>query len=100
MTGAIDQLDESGVPTDATDSDASVDSIIDESEKKIADAAASVTNADVKPAAQKASDATRTYYEFLRTVLSDPDAAATADFTDQVTAYSTSMDELQTICSG
>lgn len=64
---------------------------------KTSDSLASITNAEVKPAATKAATALGDYVTFLEAVIADPSKAS--DMTEKVTALQEGFTEVGTVCA-
>ena len=82
---------------DASNPQGAIDAFKDLS-AKTTDALASITNAEVKPAATKAATALGDYVTFLETVVSDPSQAS--EMSAKVTDLQEGFTEVATICAG
>nr|WP_157497982.1 hypothetical protein [Leifsonia sp. Leaf325] len=101
MNDAITSL--SGLDTDenmdmlGTDP-AAAQAAIDKASADLTAAAAQVTNADVKPAADAVVASSQSYFDYLIAFSTDPESIDVDAFGDQLTAFSDSIVGVQELC--
>ena len=101
MNDAITSL--SGLDTDenmdmlGTDPSAA-QAAIDKASADLTAAAAQVTNADVKPAADAVVASSQSYFDYLVAFSTDPESIDVDAFGDQLTAFSDSIVGVQELC--
>lgn len=71
---------------------------IDAAIATVNDAAAKVSNADVKPAADAVAGASTSYANFLKSIATDPTSVDFTALGDQANAVFTSVSQLQQVC--
>ena len=95
----LGQIDASTLQDDlVNDPDAAL-ATLDEAQAAILDATDSVTNEEIRPYAEAASDATREYFGTLRAAAEDPAGADAEEIQAGLPAFTTALADLQTACA-
>ena len=94
----LGQVDATTLEDDLVNDPEAALATIEEAQAAILDATDSVTNDEIRPVAEKASDATREYFDTIRAAAEDPATADVEAIQAGLPAFTTALAELQTAC--
>lgn len=95
----LGQIDASTLQDDLVNDPEAALATLDEAQAAILDATDSVTNEEIRPYAEEASDATREYFGTVRAAAEDPANADAEAIQAGLPAFTSALSELQTACA-
>ncbi|MBM7503409.1 hypothetical protein ACFPER_08005 [Agromyces aurantiacus] len=95
----LGQVDASNIQDDLVNDPEAALATIDAAESAILDATDAITNDEIRPYAEKAADATRTYFGIVRDAAEDPSGADYDGIQADLSEFTAAIVELQTACA-
>jgi hypothetical protein len=95
----LGQIDASTLQDDLVNDPEAALATLDEAQAAILDATDSVTNEEIRPYAEQASEATRDYFGTIREAAEDPANADAEAIQAGLPAFTTAIADLQTACT-
>ena len=96
----LGEVDSSTLQDDLANDPEAAMATLDEAQAAILDATDEVENAEIRPYADRAADATREFFDAARETAEDAANADPADVQDEFGEFTAALAELQTACTG
>ncbi|MFE5672849.1 hypothetical protein ACFQ58_14700 [Agromyces sp. NPDC056523] len=96
----LGRVDATTLQDDLVNDPEAAEATLEEAQAAIVDATDEVDNAEIRPYADRAADATRGFFDAAREAAEDPASADREAVQDELSEFAAALAELQTACAG
>ncbi|MCP2366358.1 hypothetical protein BCL57_000500 [Agromyces flavus] len=96
----LGEIDATTLQDDLANDPEAAEATLEEAQAAVVDATDSVENAEIRPYADRAAEATREFFDAARETAENPASADPESLQDELGAFAAALAELQTACAG